>query len=330
MHRGRRASSARLRSIEWTDLEVVLAICRTGSLSGAARLLAINHSTVFRKINAIEERLGVRLFERLPTGYEMTDAGQAAMHYAERIEDEVCAFERDLLGRDTRLHGKIRIGLGEALAVLVMPPLLSEFQRLHPEVSIDLIVGLDSADLSRREVDIAVRVTRNPPPSSVGRHIGDFEFCVYCAEDYLKGCGSRELKDHDWVLPHLLINWLVPLVWKTQEEAYARCRFTSNAVMPCLEAARYGMGLAVIAAAFAEADERLVRVLGPVSDFTMQLWILMHPDLRRTARITALTRFLAEKLRAQKCRFLAGESSSRPLSHLGWQTAVPPAGSAGK
>src|SRR5699024_3861097 len=148
------------RGVDWSDLEVVLAICRTGSLSGAGRLLGNNHSTVFRKLNAIEERLGVRLFERLPTGYVMTEAGEATMHYAERIENEVRAFQRNIFGSDLQLNGKIRIGTGEMLANIVFPPLLAEFRQINPGVSIDVVSSNDNADLSRREVDITICPTR--------------------------------------------------------------------------------------------------------------------------------------------------------------------------
>jgi DNA-binding transcriptional LysR family regulator len=302
------ASPAPPRRIEWSDLEVVLAICRTGSLSGAARLLGNNHSTVFRKINAIETRLGVRLFERLPTGYAMTEAGEATMHYAERMENEVRAFETDLFGRDLQLHGKVRIGMGEGLAKLVFPPLLAEFQRINPGVTVDVVSSVDNSDLSRREVDIAIRATKQPPPSSVGRYIGDFEFAVYAAPSYLDRAGERDLKDHDWALPYVVMDWLVPMIWKNREEGYKRCAFTSNSVLATIEAAASGMGVSLIAAAFAEGDERLVRITEPIEHLTMQLWILMHPDLRRNARITALTRFLAETLAPQKSMFLAGRA----------------------
>ncbi|GLS35845.1 LysR family transcriptional regulator [Mesorhizobium tianshanense] len=293
-------SSVSSHGVEWNDLEVVLAICRTGSLSGAARQLGNNHSTVFRKISAIEKRMGVRLFERLPTGYEMTEAGEAAMRYAERIEGEVHAMERELLGRDTRLRGKIRVSAPEGPTILILPSLIAEFRRQHPEVRVDLVMGLDAADLSRRETDIAVRVTRRPPEMSVGRFVCDFKFGIYAAPDYLARAGERDLKDHDWVMPHLVVDWMVPLVWKSREAVYESCVFTSNSVLACVEAARKGMGVSVISTFVVEGDDTLLPVTGPVEELAMELWVLTHPDLRRTARVAALMQFLVEKLSAQK------------------------------
>jgi DNA-binding transcriptional LysR family regulator len=296
-------SSLPSHNIEWSDLEVVLAICRTGSLSGAARQLGNNHSTVFRKINAIEKRMGVRMFERLRNGYQMTEAGEAAMHYAERVEAEVHALERDLLGRDTRLRGRIAVSAPEGPAILVLPSMLAEFRRQHPEVTIDLVMGLDPADLSRRETDIAVRVTRRPPETSVGRYVCDFRFGIYAAPSYLDRAGKRDLKDHDWVMPHLVVDWLIPLIWKNREEARESCVFTSNSVLACVEAARKGLGVSVVSTFVGHGDDTLVPVSGPVEELAMELWVLTHPDLRRAARVTALMRFLVERLSAQKAMF---------------------------
>src|SRR5688572_6208367 len=160
----------------------------------------------------------VRLFERLHTGYEMTEAGEAALRYAERIEGEVHALARDLLGRDTRLRGKIRVSAPEGPTTLVLPSLLGELRPPHPGVTIDLVMGLDAADLSRREADIAVRVTKRPPKTSVGRYVCDFKFGIYAAPSYLERAGGRHRKDHDWVMPHLVVDWMIPLIWKDREE----------------------------------------------------------------------------------------------------------------
>lgn len=300
------------RSIPWSDLQVILAVCRAGSLSGAGRLLGCSHSTVYRRLTTIEEHLGVRLFERLPSGYQMTEAGEATMYYAERIENEVHAFEMDLFGRDLQLDGKIRIGVGEGLAALVFPALLAEFRQINPSVSLDVVASVDNSDLARREVDVAVRATKEPPSAYVGRRIGTFEFAVYAAPDYLERAGPRDLKDYDWAVPYVVVDWLVPMIWKTPEEGYARCAFTSNSVLVSIEAAAAGLGVSLIAATFAERDPRLVRISDPLDHLTLQLWTLMHPDLRRNARVRALTKFLYERLGPQRSRFLTGSKTSEP------------------
>jgi DNA-binding transcriptional LysR family regulator len=243
----------------------------------------------------------------------MTEAGEAAMRYAERIEGEVQALERDLLGRDTRLRGKIRVSAPEGPAIMVLPSLLAEFRRIHPDVTTDLIMAFDAADLSRRETDIAIRVTRRPPKTSLGRYVCDFRFGIYAAPSYLERAGSRDLKEHDWVMPHLVVDWMVPLVWKSREAAYESCVFTSNSVLACVEAARNGMGVSVISSFVVQGDDTLVAVTGPVEELAMELWVLTHPDLRRTARVAALMQFLVERLSADKAMFEGQPSRGRAV-----------------
>ncbi|HLS69919.1 MAG TPA: LysR substrate-binding domain-containing protein, partial [Kiloniellales bacterium] len=233
------------------------------------------------------------------------EAGEATMHHAQRIEREIRALEMNIFGRDLQLNGKIRIGTTEMFAVVVLPPLVAEFRRINPAVSIDVIASNDPCDLSRRQVDITVCPARKPQQSRVGRHVGDFEFSVYAAPAYLARAGERDLKDHDWAVSYPLLDLLVPRIWRSREEGYRRCAFTSNSVMASIEATAGGMGVSLIAACFAEGDERLIRISDPLDDLTLQLWILIHPELRRNARTTALSRFLARKLNPQREAFLA-------------------------
>ena len=154
------------------------------------------------------------------------------MRWAERIEGEVHALERDLPGRDARLRGKIRVSAPEGPAVLLLPALLAEFRRQHPELTIDLVLGFDAADPSRRETDIAVRVTRCPPARSVGRYVCDFKFGIHSAPSYLERARARDLGNHDWVVRHLVVDWMIPLIWKSREEVVRSPRVTGRMSEP--------------------------------------------------------------------------------------------------
>ena len=157
--------------MEWDDLKVILAIGRAGTLSGAARSLELNHSTVFRRINQIEKKLGVRFFDRLPQGYVMTDAGEAAMSAAETIEDKVNSLARELVGKDLRLQGTIRVTAPEGVSLELLVPHLARFCKKHPDIHIDLVATGSALQLARREADLAVRVTTKPPDTSIGRRV---------------------------------------------------------------------------------------------------------------------------------------------------------------
>lgn len=283
--------------LEWNDLTVILAICRAGSLSGAARILGHNHSTVFRKINSIEEKTGVRFFERLPDGYAMTDAGETAMHYGERIESEVHALGREVLGQDMRLQGKIRVTAPEGMAVQVAPQLISEFNRLNPEVSIEIVGGSSALDLSRREADIAIRATSKPPDTSLGRKICDFRFAIYSTKQYQKRIKDLPLQEQDWSLIQGTVDWLVPLLWKKKIHGERRIIFSSSLAMSVLNAAAEGMGCTMMPCYIGDADDRLIRVTNPIEPLTLEFWILTHPDLRHTARVKTLMAYLYESLK---------------------------------
>lgn len=282
--------------LEWSDLSVILAVCRTGSLSGAARSLGQNHSTIFRKINAIEQKTGVRFFERLPGGYSMTEAGMTALQYAERIENEFHALAREVLGQDTRLQGKIRVAAPEAFTTQISPRLFAEFCRQHPQVTIEVAGGHSALDLSRREADVAIRATTKPPDASVGRQVCDFRFAIYATPDYLKKHKDIPLSEQNWCLIQGTVGWLTPFIWKKKEQGERMTVFSCTTTLAVLNAAAEGMGLTFMPCYVADVDKRFVRVGKPVEALTMQLWILTHPDLRHTTRVKALMDFLYDSL----------------------------------
>jgi len=289
--------------LEWNDLTVILAICRAGSLSGAARMLSQNHSTIFRKINAIEEKTGVRFFERLPDGYAMTEAGETALRYAERIESEVHALSREVLGQDMRLQGRIRVTAPEGMTTQMAPKLLAEFCRLHPQVSIEITGGSPAMDLSRREADVAIRATGKPPDTSLGRKVCDFRFAIYASPDYLQQNGDRPLPEQNWCLIQGAVDWLVPLIWKKKAHGERQTVFSSSASLAVLNAAAEGLGITLMPCYLGDADNRLLRIGEPLEALTLELWILTHPDLRHTARVKALMAFLYPALKKDEDLF---------------------------
>lgn len=295
--------------LEWNDLAVILAICRAGSLSGAARILEQNHSTVFRRINAIEDRTGVRFFERLPEGYKMTEAGETTLRYAERIENEVHALSREVLGQDMRLQGRILLTAPEGFAIKLAPKLLAAFRRDHPGVSVEMIGGTGAVDLSRREADLAVRATSKPPDTSLGRKICDFRFALYASSDYLARCPDVPVTEQDWVLINGVAEWLVPAVWKKKTHGERRTVFSSSLALSVLNAAAAGMGITCMPCYLGDADPRLVRVTDTIDALDLELWILTHPDLRHTARVKALMSFLYEALLKERELFEGGRAS---------------------
>ena len=283
--------------LEWNDLTVILAIGRSGSLSGAARTLDQNHSTIFRKINTIEDKTGVRFFERLPNGYVLTEAGATAMRYAERIESEVHALAREVLGQDMRLQGKIRVAAPEAFTTQIAPRLFAEFCQRHPQVTIEIAGGHFAVDLTRREADIAIRATRQPPDASLGRKVCNFRFGLYAAPDYLEQHKDIALTERQWCLIQGTGEWLIPLIWKKKEQCERRTIFSCSTTLAVVNAACEGMGMTFLPCYTGDIENRLVRVGEPLENLTLELWLLTHADLRHTARVKALMNFMYEELK---------------------------------
>lgn len=289
--------------MDWDDMRIVLAICRAGSLTGAAEALKLNKSTVFRQINAIEKKMGVRFFERIQQGYVMTEAGESVMHAASRMEEEAINLERELLGKDFRLQGDIRLTAPEGIATYVLTPVIAEFCRLQPAIRVEVVITNTSLELARREADLAVRVTNRPPDTSLGRCIGDFNFCAYASSRYLKRNPTSDLAEHHWVTTLGESDWLVPLIYKKKGQAREKTVFSSNLTLTAISAAKQGMGVILLPCFLGDRERGLKRVSEPLKELANELWILTHPDLRHTARVRALMTFIYESLSPQQDKF---------------------------
>lgn len=303
------SASGRTRDLEWNDVAVLLAICRAGSLGGAARTMGLTHSTVFRRLNAIEEKSGVRFFERLPHGYVMTESGEAAKRFGERMEADMYALGREILGRDMRLQGKIRMTAPEGLATALLSPVLTAFQREHPDVSVELIVTSLSLDLAQREADLALRVTNSPPDTSLGRKICDFGNDIYASPDYLERRRETPLSEHDWIMSAGSADWIISKVWKSRSRAEERIVMSSNALPAVLGAARAGLGVVTLPSFLGDPDPALEAVPHQLRGLKLELWLLTHPDLRHTARVKALMAHVHSALVKQSGLLGGGHSS---------------------
>lgn len=305
--------------LEWDDLRFVLAVCRSGTLSGAARKLGVNHSTVFRRINAIEEKLGVRLFERLPNGYAMTEAGEAVHTTGERIEHEVFGLSRQLIGGDLRLHGTLRVTAPDAIAFRLLMPHITAFCKTYPDIQLDLVVANNPLDLSQREADIAIRVTTAPPDAVVGRRLCKLARTIYGSRHYLETNAESKPKDYDWLMPNEGLNQLIPHEgsnqlpinkWLEQHYPSVNVVLHSNTLFGLYEAAKLDLGVAPLPCFLADPDNSLRRIMPPPKELASELWLLTHSDLRRTARVRAFVDFLETAMKGDKA-LIEGRASNK-------------------
>lgn len=285
--------------INWDDMRYALAIAREGSLGAAAKALGVNHSSVYRRLEAFEKALGTRLFERQRNGYRLTPQGEALADTARRIESETIAVEMQLIGSDLKLSGSIRVSVAEVLGLYLLPPMLDGFTRRYPDVGIELSIDNRLADLSRRDADVVVRATANPPEQLVGRRVGTIAFCAYAGSAMLDRVGrERPLSAYRWLGFDDRLSQLPPARWLRAQlpEVGHQLRFDSFAAL--LEAARAGLGAAVLPCFIADRQPGVERIGTPQIDADFGIWVLTHPDLRRSARIRAFTRDIGDRILA--------------------------------
>jgi len=296
------------RSMDWDDLHLVLAVFREGTLSGAARRLNVTHSTVFRRLGAIEEKIGARLFERFRDGYAPTPAGETAAASAARLEDEVLTLERKLSGQDLRPSGTVRITTTDTLSAMVMRH-LPAMRDLHPEIQLEIVISNAMANLTRREAEIAIRPTPAPPEILVGRRVADIAHAIYGSRAYLSRRDGKDLSTHDWIGVDDALATTVIGQWMRENRPGARMACRVDALSALRDAAEAGLGLALLPCYVGDLAPGLRRLTPKaLAQPRSALWLLTHDDLKRTIRIRATLDFLAKALASERA-LLEGKRS---------------------
>ena len=187
-------------ALVWDDLRLILAVVEAGTLSGAGRWLGLSHATVYRRLNEIEGRLGVKLFHRARMGYTATLAGEEVTAAARRIETEVLDVERRIVGRDLRPSGTVRVTTTDTLLVGLLSPILADFRNAYPDISLEIAISNELFSLSKREADVAVRPSMTPPDTLVGRKTGTIAQAIYGRKDLIpKKGGDLKIHSMEWV-----------------------------------------------------------------------------------------------------------------------------------
>lgn len=299
--------------IDWDDLRLVFAVSEAGTLTGAARRLGVDHSTAFRRLGALEARLGARLFERSRDGYSPTPAGEITIASASRMIADLSELERRLAGEDLRPSGMVRVTTTDTLLDF-LAPLLAAFRIAHPEITLELVAANAFFTLTRRDADIAIRPAVSAPDNLVGRRVAMIATALYATPDYLARSGDHgDLRAQDWVGPDESLGHLGSARWMRLEIPAERVVYRANSLMALRAAARAGMGIAPLPCYLADPDPLLERVRPPLEDMASALWLLTHRDLRRVARIRALLDFAAARLGRQ--RALIEGRTSRTSDH---------------
>ena len=287
--------------LNWNDLRFFLELARQGKLVQAATRLHVDHTTVSRRIDALETQLEVRLFDRSPRGYRLTDAGLRLLPLAEKMESNSIQVYQEIAGKDARPGGTVRVATPEALGSQVIARHIDEFRRDHPGIEIELVAESQRASLSKREADIAIRLSRPATGRLVSWKLCDYRIRLYGSEGYLARHGVvarvSDLGSHEFVS---YIDDLIEMPELRYLEATVKkpkVVFRSNNVIAQYNAILKGVGLGMVHCFMAEGAPDLSVVLGEKIAVTRSYWLLVHEDLRSVARVDAVCRFLTRVLR---------------------------------
>ncbi|MEM8800481.1 MAG: LysR family transcriptional regulator [Pseudomonadota bacterium] len=276
---------------EWSDVRIFLAAARAGTLSDAAKSLKLSQPTLSRRLDQLEESLSTQLFIRGRRGLTLTNAGEAALTSAETMERGAADFARLSTGQDPSLTGTVRISVLESLGGRWLVDHLRQFHKCYPEIKLEISVSYGLADLVRREADIAIRMVRPMQNDLIARKVGTFDFGIYASPTYLEAHGTpktmSELDNHDFVFPEGPIYDAICKAWPAIIRYEPRAVFRSNHLRALISATASGFGIGLHSAISAQDFPSLVRLLPETTDLSAPMWLISHPDVRRSARIRA-------------------------------------------
>ncbi|WP_223970557.1 LysR family transcriptional regulator [Bradyrhizobium sp. RD5-C2] len=297
--------------IDWDDVRYFLAVARGGSVRAAAERVGVNHATVLRRVAQLEERLGAQMFEKLPSGYLITAAGEEVLELAEQMEASSFQLETRVFGRDQSVRGRLRVTLAPPLSTHLLMPDFAEFARLHPDIEMEILSSGELANLTNREADVAIRVVydRKTLPLNLHGLKGPEVFGgVYMSRDRLAKTRAGAPDPVRWIVIsiHGIPDWAGAGELRTTQVPF---RVTDADGQ--IAAVRQGLGITTLPCFVGDADPLLTRV--PGSDLHMYgtLWLLTQGETRKTKRVRLFTEFIADRLAAH-APLLTGQRKSRP------------------
>lgn len=289
--------------VDWDGLRYFLAVARAGTLSGAARELRVEHTTIARRIDALERELGAKLFLRNPRGYVATAVGEALVEATEGMSVEVDRVVRLARGQDVEMEGTVRVATADLLATHVVVPALPALLRAHERLRVEIVSDTRQHDLSRREADLALRLGASTDERLIARKLGRLGFGLYTAHAKrlrvnLRSAAYVAFDESVGPLPHD--------EWLAAHAPQARIVLRANRQHTLIEAVRQGLGIGILPCVAADGDPSLARLKGPEEVFSRDVSLVVHPDVQRSRRVRAAIDGLAAFAAAHANRIAGG------------------------
>ena len=285
---------------DWNDLRYFLAVAREGSTLSAAKALGVSQPTVQRRLAALEERIDRKLVEHHPTGYRLTELGKTLLPHAEDVERSVATFQRQLMSGGKELSGTLRVTCPEGLASRFLAPLIELFRAKYPTLRVDLIMTDRRLDLAKGEAEIAVRMFEPGDGSLVARKIADGPWAIYASQAYIKRHGRPQRRED--LDRHATIEFGGEMAqtnagrWLRTAAPQATVAARSNSMLGVLAAVKTGAGLAPLPMLLGGTEDDLEPMLAPIPELHSKIYLVMHADLRRNARVRAFCDFVGKEI----------------------------------
>jgi DNA-binding transcriptional LysR family regulator len=290
----------------WDDLRIFLSVVRSGSFVASGRRLGLNHTTIARRLTALERSLGTRLLDRSPRGVLATKAGLDLIAHAERIEDEVLAAGRSVAGQDVEVSGVVRLATTEAFGTYFIAPRAHLLNAAHPQIELELAPETRNVNLSKREADIAISLHRPDHGRMKAARLVDYRLGLFASEAVLARVGPVD--DISQLRGQPFISYIeemidLPELRNLDQSLAQSCVFRSSSVAAQMEAVASGLGFGLLHCFAVKPQMRLVRVLPETVEVVRSYWMILHTDLARVPRIRAVADFIASQVNAERAIF---------------------------
>ena len=286
---------------DWNRARAFLVTAEEGSLSAAARALDMSQPTLGRQVDALEEELGVILFERVGRGLMLTPSGHQLLEHVRKMGEAAAQLSLSAMGQSELLEGSICITATEITSVSILPPIIAKLRRIHPRVKVQIKSSNSTMDLKRREADIAIRNYRPTDPDLIAKKINDKRGHFYATPDYVRRIGNpkklAELKDAEFIGfddPAQMVSYLTSIGIEVTDDNFPISAGTHHAHW---EMVKEGVGIGFMPEDVGDIEPKVQRVLPDQTDLVYPLWLTTHRELKTSARVRVVFDFLAEELK---------------------------------
>lgn len=297
-----------MQNADWDIFRYVIAVADCGSAVAAAKRLGVNGSTVLRRISKYENERGIRLFDRLQTGYTPTLECEAIIKTAREIGDSIAQVELGIVGQDLRLEGQLSVTTTDTFLETVVAQIINDFSREHPQIEISITVTNERLNLAQRDADVAIRASMKPPEHLLGQRVSAVSFAVYGALSTVAKLPSnpklKTLKELAWVGTGASNSSSPVTAWMEENIPRSSVKITADtfpAMRSCIEKG----GAGVLPCCIGDQSDGLQRLHPPLPELETSMWVLVHPDVRRSAKVAAFSKHVSKGLR-EKSMLLSG------------------------